>query len=294
VTQLMRPGGDAAAITQAIQSWGVGPDDATPMLRVGGIKMIIDGGFEGGYMRQPYEEPWGEGGKYRGLNVTPPERFTENVKAVNRLGWRVSTHAVGDAGIDLVLAAYDAANKEKSIVGHRWGIEHGFMIQPDQIPTIKRLGLFVSAQDHLYVAGPSLVKYWGEKRAAWVTPVKMLLNEGIPLSGGTDAAVVPYPPLWVIYHFVTRDTISGGVLGPDQKISREDALRLVTRNHWYLTFQEGKNGEIAPGRYADLVVLPEDIMTVPAKRIEQMKVMMTMVGGKVVYRNADFEKLSTQ
>ena len=58
-----------------------------------------------------------------------------------------------------------------------------------------------------------------------------------PVSGGTDSAVVPYPPLWVIYHLVTRDTISGGVLGPDQRISREDALRLVTRNHWYLTFE---------------------------------------------------------
>jgi hypothetical protein len=168
------------------------------------------------------------------------------------------------------------------------------MVQPDQFPTIKRLGLFISAQNHLYLAGPSLVQYWGPKRAAWVTPVKTLLDAGIPVSGGTDAFVVPYPPLWVIYHFVTRDTISGGVLGPEQKISREDALRLVTRNHWYLTFQEDKNGVIAPGRYADMVVLAEDIMTVPEKRIEQMKLLMTMVGGKVVYRHPDFSKVSTE
>ena len=82
------------------------------------------------------------------------------------------------------------------------------------------------------------------------------------MSGGTDSGVVPYPPLWVIYHFVTRDTITGGVLGADQKISREDALRLVTSNHWYLTFEEETKGIIAPGRYADMVVLAEDIMTV--------------------------------
>jgi predicted amidohydrolase YtcJ len=75
-------------------------------------------------------------------------------------------------------------------------------------------------------------------------------------------------------------------MGVDQQISREDALRMVTRNHWYLTFEENSNGMIAPGRFADLVVLSEDIMTVPAKRIEQMRVMMTMVGGKVVYRDA--------
>jgi predicted amidohydrolase YtcJ len=104
---------------------------------------------------------------------------------------------------------------------------------------------------------------------------------------------VPYSPLWVIYHFVTRETISGGPMGLDQKVSREDALRMVTRNHWYLTFEENTKGIIAPGRFADMVVLPEDIMTVQAKRIEQMRVMMTMVGGKVVYRDADFRKVAT-
>jgi predicted amidohydrolase YtcJ len=116
------------------------------------------------------------------------------------------------------------------------------------------------------------------------------MDAGVPVSGGTDSAVVPYPPLWVIYHFVTRETITGGPLGVDQRISREDALRLITRNHWYLTFEENSKGIIAPGRYADLVVLAEDIMTAPAKRIEQMNVLMTMVGGKVVFRHADYAK----
>ena len=146
----------------------------------------------------------------------------------------------------------------------------------------------------MIATGPSLVKYWGPNRAAWVTPVKAFLDAELPVSGGTDAGVVPYPPLWVMYHFVTRDTISGGVLGPDQKISREDALRLVTRNHWYLSFEENTKGVIAPGRYADMVVLPEDIMTVPATRIEQMNVLMTMVGGRVVYRHGDFGKVVTE
>jgi predicted amidohydrolase YtcJ len=155
---------------------------------------------------------------------------------------------------------------------------------------MKALGLYISAQNHLYLAGPSLVKYWGPARAARTTPVKSYLEAGLPVSGGTDAGVVPYPPLWVIYHFVTRDTISGGVLGADQRLSRQDALRLVTRNHWYLTFEEHTKGVIAPGRYADLVVLAEDIMTVPEKRIEQMQVVMTMVGGRRVFRHADFAR----
>jgi predicted amidohydrolase YtcJ len=295
VTQLLSVdrGGDPASIEQAVKSWGIGPDDGDALLRVGGIKLGVDGGFEGGFMRQPYEEPYGEGGKFRGLQTVPQERYTETVKTLNRLNWRVFTHAVGDAAIDEVLEGYEAANAEKSIVGKRWGIEHGFIPQPDQFPRMKALGLFVSAQNHLYLAGPSLVKYWGPRRAGWTTPVKAYLDAGIPISGGTDAAVVPYPPLWVIYHFVTRDTITGGVLGADQKISREDALRLVTRNHWYLTFEEKTKGVIAPGRYADMVVLAEDIMTAPPKRIEQMNVLMTMVGGRTVFRHRDFGKVTT-
>jgi predicted amidohydrolase YtcJ len=295
VTQLLNVdrGGEPAAIEKAAASWGIAPDEGDARLRIGGIKLAVDGGFEGGYMRQPYEEPYGEGGTFRGLQTVPQQRYTEIVKALNRLNWRVFTHAVGDAAIDQVLAGYEAAHAEKSIAAKRWGIEHGFLPQPDQFPRMKALGLFVSAQNHLYLAGPSLVKYWGAARAAWTTPVRAYLDAGIPVSGGTDSAVVPYPPLWVIYHFVTRDTISGGVLGAGQRISREDALRLLTRNHWYLTFEEHTKGVIAAGRYADMVVLAEDIMTVPGERIERMNVLMTMVGGTVVHRHRDFARIAT-
>lgn len=289
VTQLLNVdrAGDPAEITKTINGWKLSPTDGNARLRIGGIKLGIDGGFEGGLMREPYAEPYGEGGTFRGLQTVSQERFTAIVKAINRLDWRVFTHAVGDAAIDQVLTGYEAANADKSIVGKRWGIEHGFIAHADQFPRMKALGLFISAQNHLYLAGPSLVKYWGPSRAALTTPVKAYLEAGLPVSGGTDAAVVPYPPLWVFYHFVTRDTISGGVLGADQRISRDDALRLITRNHWYLTFEEDEKGVIAPGRYADLVVFDRDLMTVAADRLPQTKVLLTMVGGKVVYRHAD-------
>ena len=136
---------------------------------------------------------------------------------------------------------------------------------------MKALDLVISAQDHLYLAGPSLVNYWGPARAAQTTPVRTYLDQGFVVAGGTDSAVVPYPPLWVIYHFVSRDTISGGVMGADQKITRQEALRLSTINNAYLTFEESVKGSIEPGKLADLVVLPEDILTVPEKRIEQMQ-----------------------
>jgi predicted amidohydrolase YtcJ len=294
VTQLLRLGGTPATIEQTLKSSGLSPTDGDARLRLGGMKMGVDGGFEGGFMRDPYEEPYGEGGRFRGLQTMPPAQYNETVRLYNRLGWRVFTHAVGDAAIDEVLAGYEAANADASIAGKRWGIEHAFIGRRDHLPRMKTLGLLLSLQDHLYLAGPSLVKYWGRQRAFLTTPVRMYLDAGLPVSGGTDSSVVPYSPLWVIYHFVTRDTISGGPMGVDQKVSRQEALRMVTRNHWYLTFEEQTKGMIAPGRFADMVVLPEDIMTVPAKRIEQMRVMMTMVGGKVVYRDADFRTIAAE
>jgi predicted amidohydrolase YtcJ len=285
VNQLLRLGaGSAAAMREAIAASHVKPDEGDDWLRIGGMKLGVDGGFEGGWMREPYAEPWGEHGTFFGVNTMKAAAYTDVVKELNRLGWRVATHAVGDAAIDEVLAAYEAANAERSIRGKRWTIEHGFIPQPDQFPRMKALDLVISAQDHLYLAGPSLVTYWGPTRAARTTPMRTYLDQGFIVAGGTDSAVVPYPPLWVFYHFVSRDTISGGVMGPDQKISRKEALQVETINNAYLTFEERIKGSIEPGKLADLVVLPEDILTCLEKRIEQMPVTMTMVGGRVVYR----------
>jgi hypothetical protein len=285
VVFLFRPDRDApaSAIPDIVKSWNVADNSGDERLRVGGIKLIIDGGFEGGLMREPYLEPFGEGGTFRGIQVTPTERYTETVKAINRLGWRAFTHTVGDAAMDIVLAAYEAADAERPLAGRRWGIEHGFLPQPEHFDRIKKLGLGVTVQNHLYLAGPVLAKYWGPTRAAWTTPVRAYIDHGIPVASGTDSGVVPYPPLWTFYHFVTRDTITGGVMGADQKITREEALRSATVGNAWFTFEENAKGTIEPGRLADMVVLAEDIMTVPAKRIEQMNVLMTMVGGKVVY-----------
>jgi predicted amidohydrolase YtcJ len=285
VSQLLRFGADNAdAMRAAIAASNITPDEGDEWVRIGGMKLGVDGGFEGGWMREPYAEPWGDHGAFRGVNTMRAAAYTDVVKELNRLGWRVATHAVGDAAIDEVLAAYEAANAERSIAGRRWTIEHGFIAQGDQFPRMKALNLVISAQDHLYLAGPSLVSYWGAKRAAWTTPMRAYLDHGFVVAGGTDSAVVPYPPLWVIYHFVTRDTISGGVLGADQKISRKEALQVETINNAYLTFEERIKGSIEPGKLADLVVLPEDILSCPAKNIEKMTVAMTMVGGRIVFQ----------
>jgi predicted amidohydrolase YtcJ len=276
INALLRAGNDAIA-----QS-GIKPGEGDAWVRIGGVKLGVDGGFEGGLMREPYEKPWDENGTFRGLQTVGTERFVATVQELNRQDWRVAAHAVGDAAIDLVLNAFEKANAERSITNRRWSIEHAFIGRPDHLPRMKALGIFISAQNHLYLAGPSLVKYWGPSRAAITTPVKLYLDAGIPVSSGTDAPVVPYPPLWTLYHFITRDTISGGVLGADQRVTRQQALRMATINNAWLNMEERTKGSIEPNKLADLVILNEDPLTAPESRLRDAKVLATIVGGKVV------------
>ena len=287
VNHLIRLRGNEGKQTESIiRGWGVGPSEGDHWLRIGGIKIGIDGGFEGAWMRNPYSEPYGEGGTYYGLRLIPEEDFTTTVREIHRLGWRLATHAVGDRAIDMVLAAYEAANRDRSLIDSHWVIEHAFFSAPDQYPRIKQLGIFLSVQNHLYVAGPSLKKYLGAERANRTTPVRTYLDAGIPVSGGSDSPVIPYAPFWVMYHFVTRDTISGGVFGPEEGVSREEALRLLTINNARLMFEEKEKGSIEPGKLADLVVVSDDILTCPPERLRSTEALLTMVGGKVVYQKS--------
>jgi hypothetical protein len=277
------PQAAADAALRGLDASGLRMGDGDEWLRVAGIKLAVDGGFEGGLMRDLYEPPFDEHGTFRGLPTADRDTFIRLVRALNERGWQVSTHAVGDAAIDLVLDAYEAANRERSIAGRQWTIEHAFIGRRDQLPRMQALQVALSVQDHLYLAGPSLVKYWGRERAFLTTPLRTYLDAGLLVSSGTDAPVVPYPPLWTLYHFVTRDTLSGGVMGTDQRITPEEALRLATINNARLTFDAQDAGLIRAGRRADLTVLSEDPLTAPAARVRDARVLMTIVDGKVVY-----------
>lgn len=275
----------AADFRKQLETWPVKSGFGDKWLRLDGIKLGVDGGYEGGWMTKPYAEPHGHGGQYFGLNTVPRALYVEVVKMLHELDLRPSTHAVGDAAVDLVLDGYEAADRERSIGNDRWVIEHAFITRPDQIARIKKLGLVLSAQSHLYLAGSSLLNYWGRARTEQVAPVRLWLDAGIAVAGGTDNKLpyVPEDPLTTFYHWVSRDTVSAGTLGAQYAVSRKEALRLATTGNAYLTFEEDLKGSLEAGKLADLVVLSQDIMEVPTKKLPDTEVLGTMVGGKLVY-----------
>jgi len=276
-------------VNDAIAKWGVNQDEGDDFVRVGGIKLIVDGGFEGGHLSRSYQEPYGKGGTYPGLTVSPPDAYNSVVLEINRLGWRAATHAVGDAGLDQVLTAYELANKDRPLIGKRWTVEHAFIARPDLVKRMQNLKLMVSAQDHLYLAAPVLKRYWGWDLASEVTPLKTYLDAGLLVAGGTDSPVIPFNPFWELYHFVTRDTISDGTYGNDQKVtSRTSLLRLVTINYALLIGEEDRRGSIEPGKLADFAVLTDDFLSAPVEAIPNMKALLTYVGGKEVYRDPGY------
>jgi predicted amidohydrolase YtcJ len=280
----------AEAARKAIESWGAHQGEGDDWLKVDGVKLLVDGGFEGGHLSKPYLEPYGQGGKFTGLTVSPPNAYTEVVRELNSKGWHVITHAVGDAALDEVLDAYAAADKDSSIKGKRWSVEHAFVSRPEQVARLKALDIAVSAQDHLYLAAPVLKKYWGWGIASEVTPVKTYLDAGLLVAGGTDSPVVPFNPFWNLYHMASRDTISDGVYGEDQKIaSRPLLLKLVTINYAKLIGEEKTRGSIEPGKLADFAVLTDDFLTVKPETIRDMKALSTWVGGHEVYRAQGYE-----
>jgi predicted amidohydrolase YtcJ len=270
---------------QALAQEGIAQDQGDEWVKVWGVKMAVDGGFEGGHMTRAYEEPRGLGGTYFGLATITKAAFNQQVSDWNREGWRVTVHAVGDAGLDQVLEGFELAHAEKSIRGKGWTVEHAFVTRPDQYPRMKSLDLRLSVQDHLYLVAPTLRGYWGMERASQVTPVRTYLDQGFVVAGGTDASVIPVNPFWVIYHFLTRDTITGGVYGENQAVTREEALKLLTINYARLTDESDIKGSIEPGKLADFVVLSADYMTIPAAEVENLKAVATYVDGKQVFKD---------
>jgi len=222
---------------------------------------------------------------YRGLQKVPTEQFKRFAALVAKYGYRLRPHAVGDAAIDEALDAFEYANVQTPIVKRRWMIDHAFLLGQQHYDRVKRLGLIINSQYmHNYELGALILKAWKRPLADRSEPYREWLQNGIMFAGGSDGPISYYAePLLEIYGEVTRGTQWGGRLGPDQGISREDAIRSVTINGAYTTFEEKVKGSIEPGKYADFVILSGDILKVPPEKIRDLKVLATVLGGRTVY-----------
>jgi hypothetical protein len=246
---------------------------------------IGETGLDGAELTALLEQDYPDKPGYRGLQKVPTDQFERFAALVAKYGYRLRPHAVGDAAIDEALDAFEYANKQTPITGRRWMIDHAFLLGPQHYDRVKRLGLIINSQYmHNYELGALILKAWKRPLADRSEPYREWLRNGIMFAGGSDGPISYYAePLLEIYGEVTRGTQWGGKLGPDQGISRADAIRSVTINGAYTSFEEGVKGSIEPGKYADFVVLSNDILTIPAEQIRTTKVLTTVLGGKTVY-----------
>ncbi len=260
------------------------------MLRFVGIKFPLDGGVEGGRMYWPYRIVPGEqpDPAYRGVLLLPPggeDEYVEGLKLIAEAGLQAQTHAVGDETIDLVVRAYERVNREKPIRDLRWTIMHIFHPSDAAIKKMAEIGITATVQDHPVLLGHNQRRWWGDERAAYAIPIRKLIDAGVLVGGGTDGPVVPIDPFLSMWWMTTRQVLKGYVLGREHAITPKEALQLYTINNARIMGVDKERGSIEVGKLADLAVLSQDILAVDPDSIVKTKALMTVVGGKIVYRN---------
>lgn len=259
-------------------------DYGNGFLTVRGIKKSIDGalGPRGAWLLEPYADKPGDTGR----NTTPVEEIREAAKLAIEHGYQMCVHAIGDRANRETLNIFEEFYKANPGKDLRWRVEHAQHLHPADIPRFGALGVIASMQGvHCTSDAPYVPARLGEKRAEEGAYVwQKLMKSGATVSNGTDAPVEDVDPIASFYSTVSRRMKDGRVFYPDQRMSRMEALKSYTINGAYAAFQEDSRGSLAKGKYADLVVLSKDIMTVPEEEIPSAQVMYTIVGGKIRYK----------
>jgi predicted amidohydrolase YtcJ len=254
-------------------------------LRIGGLKGFVDGSL--GSHTAAMLEPFTDAPNDRGLFVNTPEDLYTWTSGADRAGLQVMVHAIGDSAIRTQLDIYQRVEQENGPRDRRFRIEHAQHIAPADIPRFAQLGVIASMQPyHAIDDGRWADRIIGAERARTTYAFRSLLDAGATLAFGSDWFVAPATPLEGIYAAVTRRTLDdrhpGGWV-PEQKITVEQALRAYTSGAAFAAFREKELGMIAPGMLADLVLIDHDLTRVAPETIRDARVMLTIVGGRVVY-----------
>jgi len=254
--------------------------------RVGGVKFVLDGSPQGrtAWLTEPYTEgPPGASADYVAYPIVDPQHYLDFSKKLIQAEIPFLAHANGDAAIDLMIEGIDQATPDGER-DHRSVAIHAQLTREDQLDEMKRLGIVPSYfAAHPYFWGDWHRVSFGDERASRISPLRSTQDRNIPFSIHNDAPVVPPDMLRLIQIAVQRETRSGHVLGPDQRISVEDAVHAVTLGSAYQYFEEDQKGSITPGKRADLVILSQDPRTVDPSTLHEIDVVETMARGQTVY-----------
>lgn len=270
---------------------GPGPTEFDDHFQVRDIKVVMDGalGSRGAALLAPYsDDP-----TTRGLITTDTIALKEMLPRALRAGVQVETHAIGDRANRIILNMYAAAMKavppsERKVKDPRWRVEHAQIVNPADLPRFKQLGLIASMQPShaigdLFFAPRRL----GEARLKGAYAWESFFKLGVPVAGGTDAPFDRGEPMIEFYAAVARKSLDGRSWPdwhPEERVSREQALRMLTWFPAFAAFEEDRHGSIAVGRAADFSILNQDIMQIPEARIPATQNVMTIIGGEVVFK----------
>ena len=269
------------------------------MLWVRGIKTYLDGGMLTGsaYMLQP----WGiskvysiDDPTYRGMRYIGPDKLYQIARFALKNDLQFTAHSVGDGAVQAMVDAYSKVNSEFPVRPARPCITHANFMTAEAIRKIKALGIVLDLQPvWLWLDGETLRKQFGNERLANFQPYKSLFDSGVVVGGGSDhmqkigslRSINPYNPFLAIWITLRRQPRwSDQPLHPEQRISREQALRLYTINNAYLMFEEKQKGSLEKGKLADFIVLDRDILTCPVDEVRNIQVEQTYLGGRIVYK----------
>ncbi|MGW0391776.1 amidohydrolase [Streptomyces sp. NPDC003042] len=247
-------------------------------LSVGALKIWTDGGMMArtAALSSPYD-----GMDHAGELQDDPERITRTIVDGHLAGWQLAVHAIGDRAADLALHALERAQRIRPRPDARHRIEHAGLIRPDQLARFARIGAIAVVQPNfLRYFGDDYASIMGEDRAPWLYRGKGFLDHGITLVGSSDRPVADGSPLRAIQFMVERASASGRVIGPDEGITVDDALRSYTVGGAFACRWEDSAGTLTPGKRADLVVLGDDPRRVSTSRIGDIEVAATFVDGR--------------
>ncbi len=308
---LEKPPEDRAAIVEALRKLAADDERGEPngptgvgddRVRIGPLKIFLDGGMLNGtaYMR----EPWGVGPayqitepEYRGLLFVPPDRLATIAEEAARRGWRMTAHAAGEAAADILLTAYEHADRTVgNVKGRRWLITHANFTTAQNLRRCFDLGVGADLQPAwLWEDARTLSGVLGPQRMAWFHPYRKWHDAGVVIGGGSDhmirtdplAATNPWDPWLGMWIALTRNVRGAPPLNPDQRLTRPEVLRLYTLNNAKLHGEDAEKGTIEPGKLADLILVDRDPLTCPEADFRTTRVVWTMLGGEIVSGDPD-------